>query len=156
MAELIITQGLPASGKSTWARKLVREGSGHWKRFNKDDFRSMIDDGIWCVKNERFILNIQNYAIEEALRRGHSVVVDDTNLSPKMFKRYQDIAAECDVDFKVKSFLHVPVEECIKRDEKRESGHVGADVIQIMVNQFKDWYGKKLPISSTPANLEGI
>lgn len=149
MSELIVCQGLPASGKSTWAKKRVEEGNGHWKRFNKDDLRSMIDLGKWSGKNEKLVLAIQEYGIREALSRGFSVIVDDTNLSVKMVERYARISAECDVDLKWKTFLHVPVEECIKRDKNRTSGYVGAGVINNMAKQYKEWYGKNLPICPT-------
>ena len=35
-------QGLPASGKTKYARELQADG---WKRVNKDDLRDMIDNG---------------------------------------------------------------------------------------------------------------
>lgn len=41
MPKLLVLKGLPASGKSTYAKELVNKG---WKRVNKDDLRAMIDD----------------------------------------------------------------------------------------------------------------
>ena len=35
--KLIMTLGLPASGKSTWAKELVAKSGGQIKRVNKDD-----------------------------------------------------------------------------------------------------------------------
>ena len=45
--QLIITKGLPASGKSTWARQKVKESNGTLKRINKDDIRAMVEDSKW-------------------------------------------------------------------------------------------------------------
>ena len=53
MSKLLILKGLPASGKSTYAKELVSKG---WKRVNKDDLRSMIDGGKWSKKNEEMRL----------------------------------------------------------------------------------------------------
>ena len=39
--EVIATIGLPASGKSTWAKDQVRKKE-NWVRVNRDDFRKML------------------------------------------------------------------------------------------------------------------
>ncbi len=57
MPSLLMLKGLPASGKSTYARKLVADSQSHkrkWKRANKDDLRAMIDDSNWSKTNEKF------------------------------------------------------------------------------------------------------
>lgn len=36
-------KGLPASGKSTYAKELVLKSPGKYKRINKDDLRAMVD-----------------------------------------------------------------------------------------------------------------
>ena len=41
MSKLIITRGLPASGKSTWAKQWVLEDPEHRVRINQDDIRLM-------------------------------------------------------------------------------------------------------------------
>src|SRR5207245_9019847 len=50
--KLLLLKGLPASGKSTYAKELVLKG---WKRVNKDDLRAMIDNGKWSHSNEDII-----------------------------------------------------------------------------------------------------
>lgn len=37
MIKVIMTKGLPASGKSTWAKQLIEENPNVYKRINKDD-----------------------------------------------------------------------------------------------------------------------
>lgn len=56
--ELIFLKGLPASGKSTWAKEYVRS---HKKalRVNKDDLRAMCHDSIHTKEREEFIKTIQ-------------------------------------------------------------------------------------------------
>ena len=41
--KVILTVGLPASGKSTWAKEQVSQNPGQYKRVNKDDLRAMLD-----------------------------------------------------------------------------------------------------------------
>ena len=50
-----MTKGLPASGKSTWAKLEVARSKGKTKRINKDDLRDMIDAGTWSKENEKNI-----------------------------------------------------------------------------------------------------
>jgi len=138
--KVIILKGLPASGKSTWAKQKVLESQGSYKRVNKDDLRDMIDGGKWSKGNEKFVLTMRNSLIWEALRDGKNVIVDDTNLAPKheddircLVEDFGD-ANNCTVTVEVKTF-DTSVDECIERDLKREKS-VGADVIIKMARQW--------------------
>lgn len=42
MNRLIICRGLPASGKTTWAKEWVMKDPGNRVRINLDDIRSML------------------------------------------------------------------------------------------------------------------
>ncbi len=142
--KLIMTKGLPGSGKSTWAKEKIENSDGRWKRINKDDLRAMIDCGKWSRENEKFILEIRDTVITFALLHGYNVIVDDTNLSPKheitlrnLVNQYNnDILPKKDhCEFEIKDFTDVSLEECIKRDQKR-SNYVGEKVIKQMYNQY--------------------
>ncbi len=135
MPILTMTKGLPASGKSTWAKQEVIKSKGRTKRINKDDLRDMIDAGVWGKNNEKNILSVRNLLIKHYLDAGFNVIVDDTNLHPKHETTLQQIADICNVRFVVKSFLDVPMMECIKRDLGREKS-VGERIIRSMYNQF--------------------
>lgn len=124
-------KGLPASGKSTYARKLADDG---WTRVNKDDLRAMLHNGKWSGKNESQVLAIRDRIIRDSLALGKSVVVDDTNFAPKHKEALQTIANEFGASFETK-FFDTPVEVCIERDLKRENS-VGSKVIMDMYNQF--------------------
>ena len=62
--KIILTRGLPASGKSTWAKEQVAKGNGKVKRVNKDDLRDMIDAGIWSKTNEQLILDARDALVD--------------------------------------------------------------------------------------------
>lgn len=132
---LTMTEGLPASGKSTWAKKQVEQSKGKTKRVNKDDLRAMIDAGVWSKDNEKHILKVRDKLIEHYMSNGFSVIVDDTNLHPKHKKTLQELAEGFQATFEVKSFLDVPLKTCIVRDIKRDNS-VGEKVIRQMYNQF--------------------
>ena len=67
MLKVIITIGLPASGKTTWAKELMEKEPGEWKRINKDDLRAMLDNGRWSHINERFVIELRDHIILQAL-----------------------------------------------------------------------------------------
>jgi predicted kinase len=138
--KLIMCKGLPASGKSTWAKKLVTDNE-KFKRINKDDLRAMLDNSRWSKHNENYVLRVRDFMIEEALVRGFSVISDDTNLAPKHEERFIELvdgfnkAFDADCAFELKDFTDVSPQECIKRDAVR-ANPVGEKVILGMYNQF--------------------
>tara|TARA_B110000211_G_scaffold233016_1_gene298114 strand:- start:964 stop:1854 length:891 start_codon:yes stop_codon:yes gene_type:complete len=140
MKKVIITKGLPASGKSTYAKNLVKENVGMWKRVNKDDMRDMFDASVHSKGNEKFLLRMRDHVILEALRSGKHVIIDDTNFEPRHEERIREIVAEYkaesghEVNVEVK-FFDVNLEECIKRDKKRDNP-VGEKVIRSIYNKF--------------------
>lgn len=141
MSEVILTRGLPASGKSTWAHEQVAANPGQVKRVNKDDLRAMIDGGRWSKANEKMVLDVRDAIICEALSRNCHVIVDDTNLSSTHEERIRHLVSEINKlegkqhRVRIQDFTGVPLEECIKRDLKREKS-VGEKVIRDMYNQF--------------------
>lgn len=131
--KVLILSGIPASGKSTYAKNLIDKNPGMYKRVNKDDLRELIDNGKWSKDNEKFILKIRDNIIIEALKSGKHVVVDDTNLSPKHGEHIKELVKGlAEVETK---FFDITVEEAVKRDLQR-SNSVGRDVIENMYNQF--------------------
>ena len=126
---LIMTKGLPASGKSTWAKEQKA------KRVNKDDLRAMIDNSVWSKSNEKDILGVRDAIIRHYLARGHDVIVDDTNLDPKHEAALIDMADGFQCQFEIKDFTDVTLSTCLKRDSERANA-VGEKVIKSMYNTF--------------------
>src|SRR5947208_739238 len=125
--EVLFLKGLPASGKSTFAKDLVAKEPDRWVRVNKDSLRTMLHYGKWSRGREKTVQAMQRAMAEEALRAGMSVIVDDTNLAPKHEETYRLMAERHGAEFEVKAF-DATVEECIERDRKRLNP-VGKDVI---------------------------
>lgn len=132
--KILVLQGLPASGKSTFAKELMEKEPGKWKRVNKDLFRLMLDNGVWNDKNEKFILKIRDAIIINALELGINVILDDCNFAPKHIRRMNEIAEEVGATVEIK-FFDVPLYECIERDKKRPAP-VGERVIIKMHAQY--------------------
>lgn len=134
MQKIIMLKGLPASGKSTWAKEKINENS-NYIRINKDDIRESIT-GKWTSKKEKIVISIRNSLIKAGINLGKNVIIDDTNLNPKHEQSLKTLAEELGVEFEVNdSFLKVPVEECVERDIKRDKS-VGYKVIYKMYYDY--------------------
>lgn len=131
--KVIMTRGLPASGKSWWSKEYQNEHP-EFDRVNKDDLRSMLHDGKWSKQNEKVILLARDTMVRNSLTSGRSIIVDDTNFEQKHIDAVRSIADEFCAEFEVKDF-YTPVEQCIERDSKRVKS-VGRDVIMRMYRQY--------------------
>lgn len=126
MLRVILTKGIPGSGKSTWARELC-EKDGTFRRVNKDTIRGMLG-GKHSKKLEKMVEGIRDASILAALRDGYNVVCDDTNILPKHENHIRELVrglAEVEIN---DSFFAVSFEECVERDKHRSST-VGKDVV---------------------------
>jgi len=144
MAKLIITKGLQASGKSTWAREFV-EKNKDWVRINRDDLRNMRGT-YWLPKQEKLITAWENACLFNALDMGYNVILDATNLNKKFIdsklKALETLIPDLKIEYKK---FDVSPEECIRRDLKRENS-VGAKVIWDTYNKyFKEKEVQTLP-----------
>lgn len=131
--KVLMLKGLPASGKSTYAKELVSKNH-NWARVNKDDLRAMMNNGEFSRKLEEQIVITERELAENALKIGKNVVVDDTNFNLAHERYFSQLARYYKAEFEVK-FFDTPLEECIKRDNKRPNG-VGEAVIYKMYDQY--------------------
>lgn len=141
MLSVTLTRGLPASGKSTWAKQQVAGATnGAIKRVNKDDLRAMLDVSRWSKTNEEFVKKVRDFVVIEALLLGKHVIVDDTNLEDSHYNRIRELIDQHPklrgrVQVSYKDFTHVPIEECLRRDALRANG-VGETVIRGMYKRY--------------------
>ena len=143
---LIICRGLPASGKSTWAKAEVAKLAPKPAIVVNRDTLRLQNPG----RGEGFIRTLRDDLIEEHLMLGYIVISDDTNLIHSTFNGLVELAKRCVASFQVKDFTDVSVEECIKRDAARPAS-VGAAVIR----RFAKLVGaaKRQPVNTQVAGL---
>ena len=142
MTRLLITRGLPASGKTTFARKL----QPRVVRVNRDDLRLMLHgERLFTQWAEAQVTHAQRAAVEALLRAHADVIVDDTNLRGKTVREWAELAARFGAGFEVHDFTDVPLEECLRRDAGRPEGvRVGEGPIRRMHERYLA--GKNLPL----------
>lgn len=133
--KLVLTIGLPGSGKSYWARQQIEKSGGNVKRINKDELRALFDNGKWSKRNEKFVVASERALVESMLESGFSVIVDNTHFNTAHQDFYKELAKKHGATFQVKDFTDVPLDKCIKRDLERPNS-VGSDVIVGTYNRY--------------------
>lgn len=117
-----------------------------YRRSNRDEIRALFGDSSLALTShfEYEVTKVQHDMILAGLRKGHSVIVDDTNLTKRGVDRFRDLVQKyCNesgrnVGFETKMFP-VELKTCIERDKKRgEAGGrtVGEEVIKKMHKRF--------------------
>lgn len=135
-------KGLPASGKSTWAKQKIEEDRHKGiitKRVNKDDLRAMLDNSVHSKEREEFILKVRDNIITRSILEGYDIIIDDTNFAPKHKKAVEKIVIDLRESNRplqfIEKFFDASLQECIERDSKREKP-VGRKVIMDMYNRY--------------------
>ena len=139
MNKLIICRGIPASGKTFWAKQWVLEDPEHRVRINQDDIRLMLGK-YWVPNREPLVQHIQKEALIEALDRGYDIVVDNTNLNKKVLDFYRALVIDHGnhaIEFK--DFFDTSLSVCIERDKNRDV-QVSEKIIRNFYNNYKDIY----------------
>lgn len=117
---LIATHGLPASGKTGWARRWVAINPGGRDRVNRDDLRRMLHGGwLGTAEQEAAVTAVQHAGVAGLVRLGRAVVVDDTNLVPEVMQGWHDLAGSLGVALEIEDFTYVGLEECVRRNSRR-------------------------------------
>lgn len=120
---LTITRGLPASGKTTWAKEQQRKRDDV-VRVNRDDLRNDVfggaPNGVLDNRAEATITDLQTQMVTTLLDKGYSVIIDDTNLKSKVVRHWYQVAKNYGgrVQFVVQDF-ETPLATCIERDAER-------------------------------------
>src|SRR5574344_742718 len=115
MPKMLILQGLPASGKSTYAKEWVNQDPKHRVRINRDTMRLMLNP-IYSMNHENLVTDILDFALNNILAHNYDVVIDNMNLSKKYVDDLEAKAKEANYEIVIKSFKDVPLDVCIERD----------------------------------------
>lgn len=142
MKRIIILRGLPASGKSTYARNLAESEPNKYVIVNRDSIRKMCGK-YWVPQRENYISAIEETMVIEALNHDYIPIIDATNLNPVYLEKWRDIANMYHGELEF-IFFNTSLQECIERDSKREGDNkVGEKVILGFYEKYKDLYDFK-------------
>ena len=151
MKRIILTRGIPASGKSTWAKQEVLKDPEHSIRISRDDLRNM-SGKYWVPAREKYIIACKDTILINAINfKFDTIIIDGMNLNPKENGYLKGIVSMMNDTFKdnndkyiieIKDFTNVPLDVCIERDNKRENP-IGENVIRNIFNKYKELYNLK-------------
>lgn len=122
---LLFTRGIPASGKSTYAKNWVAQDRDNRVRVNRDDIRFgtfgkyYFADAKERNEKEARVTQIEEDLIRRHLSEGKSVVSDNMHLNPKFLKSYLKMAKDFNVKVDHKDFP-ISLEEALRRNSKRD------------------------------------
>lgn len=131
MTKLIILRGLPASGKSTWARSWCEDPANTWPHcvISLDDIRLMIA-GSAQVRNrlqsehgKRFndmVVAMGRHMIADALDAGWDVVADAQHANPRYAAELALLAQRHGALWETRDF-DVPLDELLRRNAARDT-----------------------------------
>lgn len=145
MSKIVLTRGLPASGKSTFAKEWVAEAPTERIRVNRDGIRwTQGSFPFGTPEQEDMVTIIEEGIVLAAIKTGKDVVIDATNLNPKHTRKWFKMAKANGVqDVEIVNF-EVPIAELLERDANR-SKSVGQGVIARFAKLWKIQDDGKLP-----------
>lgn len=150
MAKIVICRGIPASGKSTWAKEWVQEDPEKRVRVNRDDLRRMLYGVTETRLNwaqEQNISAVEMAIARVALEKGKDVVVDAMHLRAQYIKRWFTLGHT--VQFKD---FWVELEDALARNELRGSP-LSDEVIASIYYRFCK--AGVLPVPPKPEETKG-
>lgn len=135
MSKILVLQGPPASGKSTFARKFISENK-HWVIVCRDSIRDSLGD-YWVPERENLVSKIERENIISAIQMGWNVIIDATNSNPKTIAKWEALADEYNCEIEYKDFW-LPFSEALKRDSNNTRKRpVGFKVIHDFYAKYK-------------------
>lgn len=146
MSFVIVTQGLPASGKTTKAKEIAASTGMHVLCL--DNIREMmtgrvgsaVHDG-WRKEQEDAAIKIMLASFRELVSRGEHVIVANCHMTKRLPGLLKNAAHEAGgAYFEALSLVNsVTVEECIERDAQRGLYSVGEAVIRRLHKSNRGW-----------------
>ena len=143
MRSLVILRGSPASGKSTWVKKMGLENY----TLCADTIRLLVESPIIVPdknhrvisqKNDNYVWQLLFELLEKRMSRGEFVVIDATHSRSSDFSRYNKLCERYRYRRYYVDFSDVSIEECKKRNALRENyKRVPENVIDKIYSRLK-------------------
>lgn len=117
---IVLTCGIPGSGKSTWAKKKLANYD-YYRHVSRDDIRfSLVEEGAPYFSKEKEVFKKFVDQICEFDRQGFDVIADATHVSKASRKKLINavLAQNPDAIFGI-AYFNVPYDECLERNNFR-------------------------------------
>lgn len=143
MNKIIVLQGCPCSGKTTWAKEYLANDENLTVYVNRDSIRMELNNGKYSMDKEDAVTVVEERSVKTAILSGQDAIIDATNLNPKTIKKWENLAKElgCDIEFKM---FYITYEEAMKRSKKRrDEGGLFINK-KVMLNFYQKYFPERL------------
>ena len=122
MTKIIITRGLPGSGKSTWAKGYAAIAK-NTAIVERDELRMQLFGTYWTgvQEDEERVTRLQDKLVRSYVAEGTSVVISDTHLPDRSVKKWLKLGVELGVPVEVQDFRHVPLAQVQIQNQQRDN-----------------------------------
>lgn len=128
MKRLVLLVGIPGSGKTTLAKRLIAKG---YKCLNADSIREELYGNAAEQGDREEVFGIFFKRLEEAFAQDLDIVIDNTNLNSKQRKPILDRASKFGYSDIQLWLMDVPLDTCLARNQLRERT-VAEDIVANM------------------------
>lgn len=139
MKKIIVLQGCPCSGKTTFAKEYASKHD-NVKIVCRDDIRIKLGNGQYTMKFEDEVNKIELKEIKSGLKNNLTVIIDATNLNKKTINKWKNLAKELKSEIIFKEF-YVPFKIACERDKNSDRNHVCG--VSVLKRFYEKYYKEK-------------
>lgn len=134
LSKITILCGIPASGKSTWARQQGKPivSRDILRKFYGAEAKAVLS---WQTENE--ITDLQNALAAAYIRAGLDVIIDDMNVRSRYVTQWIKTADSLGADVEMRKFA-LPIDEAVARNRSREDAVPEAALLEIVRKFTRD------------------
>lgn len=138
MNKLVLMAGIPGSGKTTLAQRLIDKG---FVCLNADLIREELWGDASDQRDKEKVFEVFFERLEEGLKRGWDIVIDNTNINGKHREPIIERARKAGyTDIQI-WIIDTPLEVCLERNRLRER-NVPEDIVE---NMYRALHGSGKP-----------
>lgn len=154
----IITIGMPASGKTTWAEEYCKDTGAI--NVNRDDIRMRIfsledyRDYKFTKEREKMVTEQCDIVIDACVKYGYDIVVSDTNINKGKREALVQKLVGLGYDVELKFFPVDFFEACKRNQNRRDKAPIPREVLYRMYRDYYDQFeahNKYIPDLNKPS-----
>lgn len=144
MPRLTILCGLPASGKSTYVKKMQNEGY-KFTLISFDELHRMLF-GEYRLQEFPMVVDVSHNIFDKAVFYGHNIMIDNTNLRGFYINRWIEYLGGYTDDYEVEIIpFKVSLHECFYRNLHRDRNNMNVPqnvILKMASSSDLDWMKK--------------
>lgn len=142
---IILTRGLPASGKSGWATKVARDDD-RYSRVSRDDIRMMLNSTLHAgAVGEDLVTKVETESVKAVLAAGRNPIVDAMHLYQRHVNRWQRLGYPVEI-----VNFSVPLDELVRRNTARGETVPNAVIEKLFKKMAREDTGDLSPVNLDP------